>query len=166
MFSRILTLGTMAAMIVAASADLTACGDKFLRPGRSARFNNFQSLYPSSILIVRPPNATAKGLATFQTLLKNAGHTSRVVTGDALLAAVATGAADLVIAEYGQAIEVERSLQNAGARQGVLPVLSKPTATLVAAARSHFPAVIRQGMEPREALGEIDKLLRSRQAVP
>jgi hypothetical protein len=166
MFSRVLAFGTVAAVIAAGSADLTACGDKYLRPGRSARLNNYASLYPSSIVIVRPPKATPKGLDEFQKMLKQAGHTSRVVASDGLLDALAGVAADLVIADYHQAISVERLLDASGARPGVLPVLSKPTASLVAAARSHFPAVIREGMDAREALEEIDKLMKSRQTVP
>jgi hypothetical protein len=166
MFSRFLTLGT-AAVVLAGSADLTACGDKFLRPGRSNRIKNYASLYPSSIVIVRPPQATPKGLKAFQNMLKQAGHSSLVVTNDGLLDAIAGGGVDLVIAEYDQAIAVERSLQSAGARQGVLPVLSKPTEALIATARGHFPVVLRTGMQERAALEEIDKLLRTRQqAVP
>ena len=46
----ILTIVTGAA----ACADAFACGDKFLRVGRSARFRAYASVHPSSILVYAP----------------------------------------------------------------------------------------------------------------
>ena len=76
MLGRRLFVGTLAAMMVAGSVDLTACGDKFFRPGKSARLKHYASIYPASILIVRPANANAKGLTDLQRLLKQGGHTA------------------------------------------------------------------------------------------
>ena len=41
------TMGTMALT----SVDLGACGDKFLRPGRSGRWQNYAAMHPAAILL-------------------------------------------------------------------------------------------------------------------
>ena len=50
------------AMFAAGSVDLGACGDKFLRVGRSARFRRYAAVYPASILIYKPVDATPAGM--------------------------------------------------------------------------------------------------------
>ena len=62
------------AAFASASADLCACGDKFLRIGRSARFRGYAAVHPSSILIYKPANSTPAGIKEFEALLKRAGH--------------------------------------------------------------------------------------------
>jgi len=165
MLGRLLAVGIVGGIVVAGSADLSACGDKFFRPGKSARMKNYASIYRASILIVKGPNASAKGLTAFQKLLKQAGHTSRVVSGDGLLGEVIAGTHDLVFANYDVARSIERSLQTVPVRPDVVPVISKPTQDVVAEARVHFAAVIVEKMDPVDALEEIDKLMKSRRAL-
>ena len=40
------------------SIDLGACGDKYARVGRSSRLKAYAPLYPASILVYAPANAT------------------------------------------------------------------------------------------------------------
>jgi hypothetical protein len=49
---RVLVVGLIATL-TAASVDLGACGDKFLRVGRSARFRRYAAVHPASILIYK-----------------------------------------------------------------------------------------------------------------
>ena len=165
MLGRRLAVGIIAGVMLAGGADLSACGDKFFRPGKSARMKNYASLYPASILIVKGPNANAEGLSSFQRMLKQAGHTSRVVSGDGLLQAVTGGTHDLVLANYDVAPSIERSLQTVPVRPDVVPVVSKPTKAVVAEAREHFAAVIVEKMDFVDALREIDKLMKARRPL-
>src|SRR5262245_43593859 len=100
MICRLFVLG-VAAMVTVVSADLTACGDKFLRVGRSARFRNYAAVHPSSILIYKPVNSTPKGIKEFEVILKRAGHRPFAVEhGVSVGQALAAGMFDLVIADY------------------------------------------------------------------
>jgi hypothetical protein len=161
----LLAAGIVAGVMVAGGADLSACGDKYFRPGKSSRMKNYASIYPASILIVKGPNASEEGLSSFQRMLKQAGHTSRVVSGEGLLVAVAGGTHDLVFANYDVAASIERSLQTVAGHPDVVPVISKPTNAVVAEARGHFAAVIVAKMDFVDALQEIDRLMKTRRAL-
>ena len=58
---RVFIAGLIAAT-AAGSIDLGACGDKFLRVGRSARFRRYAAVHPAAILIYSPRNATREGI--------------------------------------------------------------------------------------------------------
>ena len=47
----ICVIATTIALMTSATADLFACGDKFMRVGRSARFRRYASPHPSPILL-------------------------------------------------------------------------------------------------------------------
>ena len=67
-------IGGLLAMTVGRSIDLGACGDKFLRVGRSARFRRYAAVHPAGILIYRPVNSDRAGIDDLKALLKRAGH--------------------------------------------------------------------------------------------
>src|SRR5687767_4286680 len=100
MLRRLLVVVTAVTVAASASADLSACGDKFVRAGRSQRTKGYASLHPASILIYKP-DATAKGLKAFESLLKKAGHKPTALQDSAALAqTLASAKYDLVIADY------------------------------------------------------------------
>ena len=103
MFRRVLAGVAAALVAAAASADLAACGDKFLRVGRSQRNRNYAAVHPVSILVYTPA-ATAKGLKEFETILQKAGHSTVGVRDRALLPkALAAARYDLIITSYADA---------------------------------------------------------------
>lgn len=167
MLRRLFAIGTIAAVVVFAYADLSACGDKFLRPGRSARMRSYAAVHPASIVILRPAAAKASDLKAFQGILKQAGHTSVVVDNSAgLLEAVADGSRDLVFAAYADAFTVEASLASVPSKPNVMPLLYKANDSTIAEARQHFHALIETSkMDRYQALDEIERLMKARPQI-
>jgi hypothetical protein len=164
MVRRLFALGILATIVGIASTDLAACGDKFLRPGRSARMRSYAAVHPASIVILRPSTAKASDLKQFQGILKQAGHTSVVVENQAaLLEAVADGSRDLVFAAYAEAFTVEASLASVPSKPNVMPLLYKASDSTITEARQHFHALIETSkMDRYQALDEIERLMKSR----
>ena len=71
---RRLFIGGLLAMTLGRSVDLGACGDKFLRVGRSARFRRYAAVHRVRILIYRPVQSTPAGINELTSALKRAGH--------------------------------------------------------------------------------------------
>jgi len=164
MFQRLFVVTTLAVMVTSGSADLSACGDKFLRVGRSARFRGYAAVHPASILIYSPGNATPAGIQALEALLKRAGHKVLAVQhGTSLPQTLAGAPYDLVIADYADAVKIKDQLASVPSRPDVLPILYKPTKTDAAEAERAYPFVLKpQAMSKAEALAEIDHLMMSR----
>lgn len=161
---RAATASLAVVMIFASTAfDAFACGDKFLRPGRSSRQAKYAAAYPASILIVRSARSDPNGLKDWQKMLKKAGHNSVVVDGSGVPKALAGQSYDVVIADYREAVAIAPALQTTPVRPGLLPVLSKSSRGLEAQARAEFHAVINPSvMTAFQALQEIDQLMEFR----
>jgi hypothetical protein len=144
-----------------AVVDLGACGDKFLRPGRSSRMKNYAAMHPASILLYSSPNVKPEVLAAWQKMLKHAGHKPFVVRAtEDLSRAVAGDKYDIVIADYGDAGKVRIAMQSAPSKPGVLPVLNKPDKALANEAKKEFQYLIDPAvMDKHQALVEIDHLM-------
>lgn len=160
MFRRVFVGAAVVATLASGSADLSACGDKFLRAGRSARARGYAAIHPASILIYKP-TATPKGLKEFQALLKRAGHKSVAVqNAGGLSQAFAAAQYDVVIADYADAANIKEQLQSIPSKPGLLPVLSKPTKAVAAEASKEFVCLIRpEAMTKYDALAQIDHLM-------
>ncbi len=78
MLQRVFVVGVVAA-IALTSVDLGACGDKFLRPGRSGRWQNYAAIHPATILLYQSATAKPEVMKDWQLMLKRAGHKSLVV---------------------------------------------------------------------------------------
>jgi hypothetical protein len=155
---------TLVASAIAAPTDLAACGDKFLRVGRSARYHRYAAIHPASILIYSPATASPKGISELEKLLKRAGHRPQTVShGTPLQPALANGQFDLVIAAYADAGRLEGELAAIPSRPDVLPILIKPTREVAAAAARAYPHRLEiDAMTKTEALVEIDELMAGR----
>ncbi len=151
----------MIATFAAGSVDLGACGDKFLRVGRSARFRRYAAVYPASILIYTPVNATPAGMREFESLLKRAGHRPVAVdNGTSIPRVLAAAQYDLVIADYADAGHIKDDLQSASSKPELLPILYQPTKTVEAAAERQYAHLIKpHAMTKYDALAEIDRLM-------
>lgn len=151
-------IGSLACFAVL-TPELNACGDKFLRAGRSVRGRRYAALHPSSILIYRPAGSTEKGIRDFEKLLRGAGHTPRVLPREGDFAqALAAAKYDLLIADYGDAGTIGNALGSVPARPTVLPLVLRKAAE--GEARRDFPCLIRPyAMTEHEALAEIDRVM-------
>lgn len=149
----ILTVGS-------ACADALACGDKFLRVGRSPRIRAYASVHRSSILVYAP-RWTRRGIADFEQMLKRAGHKPvTATTAAAMSQAFAGGKYDVVIASYGDAGAVKQELEALPSRPALLPVLYKATKAETAEAVATYRCLLDpEKMTPFQALEEIDRLI-------
>jgi hypothetical protein len=161
--SRVAAASLAIMMFVSSASPAFACGDKFLRPGRSSRQAKYAAAYPASILIVKSARSNPNGLKDWQKMLKKAGHNSLVVDGAGVSKALAGQAYDVLIADYSEAVAIAPTLQSISDRPGLLPVLSKSSKALEAQARSEFHSVIDpSAMTAFQALQEIDSLMEFR----
>jgi DNA-binding NtrC family response regulator len=155
----------LALLIVAgsASSELAACGDKFLRAGRSARARNYGAVHPATILIYKP-GADIKGLDKWQANLKKAGHTPFAVTEQAALSKAVTGKRyDLVIADFADAETIRAHFTDESAQPAFLPIVHNATESQKADATRRFHYVIvPEQMTPHDALDRIDRVLELR----
>ena len=167
MAPRILWVGILLVTVAIGGVEPNACGDKFLRMGRSARLRGYAAIHPASILIYAPARATTSSTRQFETLLKRAGHTPHVVPhGTNLSDAIATTSYDVVIAAFADTSALERLLESLSSRPDVLPILYKPTPEVSAAAAATYHCRLEpERMTKHEALAEIDHLMERRLAA-
>jgi hypothetical protein len=160
---RVFITGLIAAT-AAGSIDLDACGDKFLRVGRSARFRRYAAVHPAAILIYTPLNATREGLDELKSLLKRAGHNALAIDRNASVSGALTASPfDVVIADYLDADRLKTDLQTASSGAVLLPILNTPTKAIETEAMRQYPFLIKpHAMTKFDALAEIDRLMESR----
>ena len=157
---RVLVIGVIA-MVLASSVDLGACGDKFLRVGRSARFRRYAAVHPAAILIYRPEHSTRAGIEELKTLLKQAGHRPVAVeNGTDIVSALAAAQYDVVIADYADVGHISSEIQTTASKPQILPILYKPTKAVEAEAEKQYTCLIKpHAMTKYDALEEIDRLI-------
>jgi DNA-binding NtrC family response regulator len=148
----------------AASIDLDACGDKFLRVGRSARFRRYAAVHPAAILIYTPRNATREGLDDLKSLLKRAGHNTLALDRNASVSgALSASRFDVVIADYQDADRLKSDLQSASSGAALLPILTTPDKAIETEAMRQYAFLIKpHAMTKFDALAEIDRLMELR----
>jgi hypothetical protein len=161
MLRRLVAAGVAAGLLALAYADLSACGDKFMRVGRSSSGRRYAALHPSSILIYRPARATPQGIADFETLLKKAGHAARVLQrGEEVAPILATAKYSLLIAEYSDVEALKKEVDAAPAGPAILPILLDANKPVEAQIRRDFHCLIKpSAMTDNDALVEIDHAL-------
>lgn len=166
--SRIITAVVVAGIVAAATVNLDACGDKFLRVGRSARFHRYAAVHPAAILIYAPADSTPSGIKEFEAILKRAGHRAVAVPhGADVSQALAAAPYDVVIADYGDSDKIRGSLRSVESRAGLLPILYKPSKAVADEAEREFSCLIKpHAMTKYDALAEIDRLMELRLQAP
>jgi hypothetical protein len=152
------------ATLTAASSDLGACGDKFLRVGRSARFRRYAAVHPATVLIYKPVDSTPAGVEEFKAVLKRAGHRPVAVDrGASISLALAAAQYDLVIADYADADRIKDDLYSASSKPGLLPILYKPSKAVEAEAEKQYSCLIKPHLMTKyDALAEIDRFMQLR----
>lgn len=160
----LMLLSLVAATLVVGQVGLDACGDKFLRTGKSARYHRYAAVHPASILIYSPANATAQGIKQLEITLKRAGHKPMSLPNGASLAqTLATSHYDLVIAAYADARRVQEAISALSSKPEVLPILHKAPQEIVVEAEREFRFLLKpHAMTNVQALAEIDHLMNRR----
>jgi len=164
MLQRVFVVGVVAMTVAATSADLAACGDKFLRIGRSARYLRYAAIHPASILVYKPKNLTPEGVRDLEALLKRAGHKSLTVENETGLSQILAAAAyDVVIADYADTGKIKNELRSAASKPELLPILYKPSKAVAAEAAKEYQCLIKpDAMSKHDALAQIDHLMELR----
>lgn len=164
---KLLAIAFAAATLHAATANLNACGDKFLRIGRALSLSrSYVAAHRASILIYLRPDSglslAARDLKLPSTL-KHAGHDVRVVEQQRdLESALSSGQFDIVLADP-SAIAVLNSQEKTG-RPGprVVPVLYKPTKDQIAATEKQYGFLLVAPSKASQALAEIELVMEDR----
>ena len=161
MFRSLAVLGVVTTLCFAFWTDVSACGDKFMRVGRSASGRRYAALHPSSILIYRPLGSTTKGMTDLEKLLKQAGHAPRILQRDEGVEPVlASTNYALVIADYADVAMLKGHFAATASAPAILPILATSNKAVEAQIRSEFHCLIKpRAMEPNDALAEIDHAL-------
>ena len=153
----------MASILVASSTSgAEACGDKFLRVGRGARYQRaYVAVHPASLLLVaRPGSSVAAALRELEPVLKRAGHKSLVVEdASAVAPALNSGHFNLILADLKDVPSVETAAKASGARVDMLPFLDQPTPAARAAAEQGYHCVAETPGKKVQVLAEIDELM-------
>ena len=163
MLRRLLVAGTIVLVAGSSFADLSACGDKFVSAGRSAKAKGYAAVHPASILIYKP-NGTAKGLQLFESQLRKGGHKPVSLKEEAALSqALASGTFDVVIADYANMTMLKERFRSVPGEPGLIPILHQPTKAVEAEARKLYHCIIKpEDMTPYDALEEIDHVMELR----
>jgi hypothetical protein len=129
MKTRIGLIGLVAAAGLWMSADLLACGDKFLVVGRGTRYQRPKNARAASILIYANPSAglpAALKRLPLESVLKHEGHRSTTVeTPEQLSAILTSGRFDVVLASSTDVPAIEKLLGGGPDAPVVLAVCDK-----------------------------------------
>jgi CheY-like chemotaxis protein len=153
----------LGAAILLTSAELNACGDKFLRPGRSSRMRNYAAMYRASILLYPSAKASPAIVSAWEKMLKQAGHKSAVVKNGDLQETLAHGKYDLIISDYRDAARIADAFHALPVAPGIVPVLSNATKSVAEEVKKTYEHVIdADAMDRYQALAEIDHVMEVR----
>jgi hypothetical protein len=144
-----------ATSVLAASVTL-ACGDKLVPLGGGIRFEQIHlSRHPGRIILFLNPSSqlpTANHEFHLDAALQRAGHAVRTVASrEELEQAVQGGNPDLVVMDWSDVVQLQPGLRNEAGSPPILPVLYRPTAEQLLAAREVAscvaPAAKRNGRQ-------------------
>jgi hypothetical protein len=146
----------------ASTVDVTACGDKFLRIGRSPR-HTYAALHSASILLY-VPKASGSDVKDWEKALKRAGHRALAVRdADKLPGALAGGRYDILITSFAEATRVRALVENGATRPSLLPVVpGKELKNARAQIEREFPHHLEDGANALEVYKEIDRVMELR----
>jgi hypothetical protein len=159
---RTLTLVLACILVSAATGNSEACGDKFLRVGRGARYQRgYVAVHPASLLLLaRPGSSVAATLKELEPTLKRAGHKPVVVRETAAVPeALERGRFNIVLTDLKDVPVVEDATRTAGTRVDVLPFITAPTPEARAAAEQGYHCVAEVPGKKAEVLGKIDEIM-------
>jgi hypothetical protein len=145
---------------VSASADVFACGNKFLVASRGTRFGKVAvARQEASILVYANPDSAvpqAVPNVPVETVLVNAGYQPTVVADpEEFNQALSQGGWDLVLADLKDSATVQ--IQMGDEAPMVVPVLYEPTKSDYQQAKQEYDSVIKAPMKSQRFLESIDE---------
>lgn len=161
----LLSLSFAAIATMLASADLIACGDKYIR--LAARLGpSYAAENVATVLIYMPAGsvvpAAARKIGLHETL-KRAGHTVRAISNEAdLEAALAGRRYDIVIADASSAAAIAPVLDRAPGRPSLVPVFHNQSKRELEQARKDVRCLIASRQPSYYAAAEIDHVMQVR----
>lgn len=162
----LLTFLSLLAIFSTSTVSLDACGDKFLRIGRSPRYA-YAAAHRASILLYVPAKAKASTVNEYAAVLKRAGHRPVSVRDmGTFSSALAGGKYDIVIAILPDAALLRELAAAAQSKPDVLPIVSKPTETGRIAITRQYGHLLEAGASKHETLTEIDHVMEVRLKQP
>jgi hypothetical protein len=153
-------VGLLILFTLSTTADVFACGDKFLVAGRGTRYQRPKNARAANVLIYADPASglteTLQGVPVDK-LLKREGHQSTTVeTLDQLAAMLTGGRFDVVLAANSVVAAVEKLMGGAADAPVVVAFCVKPGAQ-AAEAGSQAPCTVKAPPKERSLLEAIDK---------
>ena len=159
-----LVIAVAVATFVAGTVDLNACGDKFLRIGRSPRYRAYAAVYPTAILIYVPASSTAAAVKAYEEMLARAGHRPQAVwTLQAFTEALGTEKYGIVIAGLSDASRLRDHVSTRPVKPAVLPIVHRPSKSQRALIERDFQHVLEAEWTKYETLAELDHVIEIRQ---
>jgi hypothetical protein len=154
----------VSAILVLASVDLGACGDKYSRVGRSSRLKGYKSLYPTSVLVYQPAGAKEKDVKDYRKGLIASGHKPTFLkNGGDVARAVAEGKYELLIVHYPDAAAVRAALATIPGAPTIVTILPEKLQQFEPEALKTYHFVITpKDMSKWDALEEMDHAMSAR----
>ena len=159
---RSLTLLAACLLVVSDTSSADACGDKFLRVGRGARYQRaYVAVHPASVLLLaRPGSSVATALRELEPALKRAGHKAEVVQDPSAIGpALSRKPFQIILADIKDLPAAESAVKANGTRVELLPFLDQPAPAARAAAEQDFRCVAETPGKKGQVLAEIDELM-------
>ena len=159
----VLLIGSLSPLRTAVSA----CGDKFLLVGRSARFNQaYAAIYPATILLYAPADRTASKAILdpkFQASLTRAGHRIEVAKESEQVAPMLqAGRFDLVLADAADVAAVKAKADLSPSRPTVIPVMTALPKAEADAIKAQYGCELKPTDRPARYLTTIDEEMQAR----
>ena len=151
------------------SADLAACGDKYIR--LAARLGpSYAAEHTATVLIYMPAGsivpAAARKIGLHDTL-KRAGHRVHAISNEADLEPALRGRRyDIVIADASSAATIVPVLERAPGRPSLVPVFHKQSKAEFEQARKDVRCLIASRQKSYHAAAEIDHVMQMRKLAP
>ena len=156
----VLGLVTIALAGVLAAADVQACGEKYLVPGRGWRFLPTPAERGRASVLVYAPTSSALSRTLTQlkadAALRKAGYRPTVVTSSADLERVKSTSWDVVIVDGADGGALKLQVPNA-ARAQMVAVLDKATKVQTSLARTEYPQVMKSPSSNQDLLDAVDE---------
>jgi hypothetical protein len=169
MIKRFVVAAVASATSVTGAPVTLACGDKLVPLGGGVRFEQIHvSRHPGKIILFLNPTSklpAANHEFHLSAALQRAGHAVHTVASrQELEQALQTGNPDLVVMDWSDVVQLQAELQLESGSPPILPVLYRPTAEELLAAREHTscaaPAAKRNGR--RTVVQSVEQLLERR----
>ena len=165
MLMRALVAAAVLALVVP-PADLLACGDKFLVPGRGARFRDRAvNREAAAVLLYAPPGSGLNRTVQAQTVeasLRKAGYRPTLVTSETVFDSALHGRAwDVVVVDLADGPAIVRKLRATTAPH-VLPVAYGASKAALNEARHQYRRVLDSPTKQRAIVHAVDDVVAER----